>query len=411
MEFQIENKELKKYLYNDTIFNIINSEFISLEDGEMKDTNKYLLAVIEALLARMRLQDTLFCKTYKHITFCGSYYKNTKVGQPNEFDLNIVFDLPIDYITIDFSSTRPAFVQLNVIDSHVYNLPKHNGLTEQEKRVFSTLISNGFLDPNKFRSWFEGILYKVYNKLPMFGNKHILNVSCNKLCFHAALNIKKSGPAFTLMINILKKNKNIDVDLVPTLKFDCRNRKCFAIPVPVCDKDGGLARDQHWRLSFCLQENEILKKYGRVKPIIRQMKKLRDTQNWKSIASYYIETLFYNKLTELEPNLNKIPATFFFFIMLMELYKACAEHEIRYFWNKDYNLLEKIGKIEMQNISYRLKCIIKNIERKIITNELILATYILNSEEFSLLKRIYKGQEDVECEEEEQPSQWQCILL
>ncbi|CAL7936082.1 unnamed protein product [Xylocopa violacea] len=417
---QMQNTKLNKSLSNDTVFNIINSKFISLQDAETKEAIQYLLAIVEELLQRMKSKDTLFAKTYKHITYCGSFYKGTKVGKPNEFDLNIVFNLPINYSSIDFSSTRPAFVKLNVNNSQIDNC-----LTDAEKRLFNNLILNGFLDPNKFRSWIEGIIYRVVNELPMSGNKHKLFVSNGELSFYATLKIKKSGPAFTLMLNIL--NRNIDVDLVPTLKFNitairkfisnfnelqnCQNSICFAIPVPVRGGNANLVTDQHWRLSFCLQENEILRRYGRVKPIIRQMKKLRDTQNWKSIASYYIETLFYNKLTELKPNLNSIPSTYFFFIMLKALCEACVQHQIHYFWNRDYNLLEKIGIVEMQNIAYRLKFIIKIIEQNIITDELILATYILNSEELSLLKNICNGQKHIEDEKEEQKEEWSCMIL
>lgn len=53
------------------------------------------MQVVKTLIERMKSKDSLFEKVYKEIIFCGSFYKGTKVGHPNEFDLNIILELPI----------------------------------------------------------------------------------------------------------------------------------------------------------------------------------------------------------------------------------------------------------------------------------------------------------------------------
>lgn len=42
----------------------------------------------------MRRQSPLFDKTFQRIVWAGSYYKKTRVGQPEEYDLNFVINLP-----------------------------------------------------------------------------------------------------------------------------------------------------------------------------------------------------------------------------------------------------------------------------------------------------------------------------
>ena len=42
--------------------------------------------------------------TFQKVVYAGSFYKGTKYGQPDEFDLNLVFKFPIDYSALKVSS-------------------------------------------------------------------------------------------------------------------------------------------------------------------------------------------------------------------------------------------------------------------------------------------------------------------
>lgn len=42
----------------------------------------------------MRKQSLLFDKTFQKINWVGSFYKGTRVGHPEEYDLNFVINLP-----------------------------------------------------------------------------------------------------------------------------------------------------------------------------------------------------------------------------------------------------------------------------------------------------------------------------
>nr|XP_034191383.1 uncharacterized protein LOC117609317 isoform X1 [Osmia lignaria] len=392
----MDNAQLKKCFSDDTVFNLINKMFITLQDSEIKRNNVYLELVVKTLIERMKSMNSLFEKAYKEIIFCGSFYKGTKVGHPNEFDLNIILKLPIICDSINFSQVEPAFIQILVKENSFAS--NYNNLSNKEQRLLRTFMYNGFLNPDKFRQWVEGIISKVISELPRVGDKHCLEVKNVSANFTTRIKVKKSGPAFTLMLNIPQENDEIHIDLVPALAFNIhllngyfkkltelhgyQNKTCYAIPLPLKDINSDAT---HWRLSFCNQEKELLSKYGRIKPIIRQMKKLRDMQNWKSIASYFIETLFLNTLNKSEMDLDKIPSTLLFYMMLKELHQACEQHKIPFFWDDRYNLLGKIQHIEMFNISSRMNNIIKMIEKNIMTNKFILAEYILTKHEMELL--------------------------
>ena len=54
-----------------------------------------MLQLFDKLIDAMRQQSPLFAKTFQKIVWAGSYYKGTRYGQPEEYDLNFVINLPI----------------------------------------------------------------------------------------------------------------------------------------------------------------------------------------------------------------------------------------------------------------------------------------------------------------------------
>lgn len=383
---------------DDRVLNKINKMFISLQQQKVRTINAFLQLVIDTLIKDMKETDSLFRKMYKKIIYCGSFYKGTKIGEPNEFDLNVILKIPINYYYINFYPISPGYVELFITDNiRAYDTVQIHHLTHKEKKTLDRLITDNILNPNCFRSWIKSIVDQVINKLPGFRNERELLVNNS---FKAKIRKSESGPAITLIINVPDQNECISVDLVPALSFNIafaerlttkfhilqkrRNKEWFAIPIP--ERDSYFETRFRWRLSFSHQENEILEMYGSVKPIIRLIKKLRDTQNWKNIASYYIETVCLNKLIECDMDINKTTQTLLFFTMLKELHYSLDEHKIKYFWNENHNLLCRFHNIQISNIANHLKRIINDMIRKHAEDDFILAKYILNPVELSLLK-------------------------
>ncbi|KYN43596.1 hypothetical protein ALC56_01858 [Trachymyrmex septentrionalis] len=302
-------EDISRHLSNDNVFNKISRRFISMNSDAIRRNNELLRPLFKELENAMRKQCPLFEKTFQKIEWAGSFYKGTRIGQPEEYDLNFVIKLPF-----------------------------------KEKDL--------------------------------------------------QIKIKKTGPAFTLVIKF--PERTIDIDVVPVLAFSPRitmppkcsrrdilqsaseNRRWSAVPKPL-DNSKGFKDSQHryWRLCFYEFEKDMIcsHDYGSIKPVIRQLKKLRDTQKWHSIASYYLETLCYNK-KEMFHISKKKPYTFLFFTMLEELHDALHNGKIEFYWDNNYNLLEKIGPVEMGNMECRLNNVLKSIRKNIKNDDYAIAKYV-----------------------------------
>ncbi|KAK2575426.1 hypothetical protein KPH14_008336 [Odynerus spinipes] len=122
----MEMSDISKYLNDDTVFNAINKQFVSLQQKDIKECNIHVQKVVNELVKRMSNADTFFKTVYQRILFGGSFYKGTKVGFPEEFDLNIIIKLPINYNLIKVESCQPGFVK-------IYSGLKPNELTDDLK--------------------------------------------------------------------------------------------------------------------------------------------------------------------------------------------------------------------------------------------------------------------------------------
>ncbi|XP_032688739.1 cyclic GMP-AMP synthase-like isoform X2 [Odontomachus brunneus] len=350
-----------------------------------------MLQAYNELIDIMKNQNSLFKKTFKRTVYTGSFYKKTKIGSPDEFDLNLIIKLPIKEDNVQFSTNLPGYIKICT------NISRNNTLNMDQKAhkdMMSFIDNQTYLDQDRFRRWIERILSKA---------THVTNENNRMKLKDYTVRIKKSGPAFTLSLQIPNREQPISIDLVPVLAFSSSrhpppcsgnyvpeycNRDWFLVPKPLNNKNISDAEEnQYWRLSFYEFEKVILSKYGRAKPIIRHLKKFRDTQNLKCIASYYIETLCFHHLHIFKEQ--RKSSTSLFFTMLKQLFEAFHDRCIKYYWDENVNLLEKIEYNEMKNIEKRLFNIIKNIEKQITEkpdNSFAIATYVLNSEENAHLK-------------------------
>lgn len=83
-------------LKSDIVLNDIVKKYICLDDDEVKKTNQQLHEVLDCLVDKMKLKDSYFSELYRERAYTGSFYKQTRVANPDEFDLNLVFRLPKD---------------------------------------------------------------------------------------------------------------------------------------------------------------------------------------------------------------------------------------------------------------------------------------------------------------------------
>ncbi|KAL6268684.1 hypothetical protein P5V15_001814 [Pogonomyrmex californicus] len=414
--------DIKKSLVNDTIFNKINKYFISMDSDNVKDHNQFLNPIFEQLISAMKRESPLFGKTYQRIVWAGSYYKGTRIGQPEEYDLNFVINLPFKEKDIEFRGDRPGYTK---ILTSWRNLRDTLNIDPKACRELNSFIDEeSYLNQEKFRFWMEGIFSKVAHTSS--GINHQI-----KLDGYPPIRIRKSGPAFTLIFQT-PFGKTIDIDVVPVLTFLVRTppprcskmhilkkspiRYWSVVPKPLNNTRGGFQDSLHryWRLCFYEFEKDLLGKheYGRMKPVIRTLKKFRDTQKWKNIASYYIETLCYNELNMFHIS-ERGSLTFLFFTMLEKLRDAFHHHCIRYYWDDELNLLETIGAAEIRNMEGRLDYILQKIKTTIRNDPYAIARWILNDNEFIILKTRELAPEEPKEEPElnEAVNQWNCVIV
>ncbi|KAJ8665167.1 hypothetical protein QAD02_006829, partial [Eretmocerus hayati] len=347
---------------------------------------------IEGEFVRLMRKDELFDDIYKKIIYGGSYYKGTRYGKPEEFDLDFIIKLPLDYagVEIDTNHQDYGFVKIQV------NRRSQHPIWKKHEKILSKWItSGGYLDQNKFRQWMESVFTKTISQLS--GSAYYgYEVQFNGRRY--SLKHRKSGPAFTLILTT-PDGSIIDVDLVPALEFDDTplgngyrhftgyRRNWLVVAKPF--KDAVQSNNILWRLCFYEQEKEFLE--GDVKPVIRMMKMFRDTQGFHQICSYFIETIFYHMIEnehEFKLEFVRAPKTSLFIKALRNLENALKNAWLPYFWHPQYNLLGKINRATLKNWAGRMNQIISTLEKGIDNDPYILADIVVGRAEGQKLRKL-----------------------
>ncbi|XP_015121702.1 uncharacterized protein LOC107044363 isoform X2 [Diachasma alloeum] len=346
----------------DEIFNKIN-RFITLQKEHVEQTNPLLREVLNSIMEIMKNEDPLFKDVFQEIMFAGSFYKGTRVGKPEEFDLDLILKLPVDYSKIKFEEDRPGYARIKLPSD------SFKPAWETHKKVLNKWISNGdnCLNNDELRRWFESVVTKSFSRM----EKNTEGWSTLRIGDRSVkVKTKKSGPAFTLMV--VYGSGKFDVDLVPVLEFKTRPKLVVFRRVPTGDKSWylvpkplktGTNPELSWRFCFYVYEKALLSTNGKIKTVIRQLKKLKDCQNWSSIlASYYIETLVYHELIAGSLDLSRSSMSTLLLHMLKKLSEACDKHSIPYYWDTRNNLIAEKTSEQLLPIKKRMQKIIKDIE-------------------------------------------------
>lgn len=367
---QIKTKTLE------VVFKEINRNCVRIKNEDRKCNNAILYTVLGELLEEMKKHSDLFRNMKPKLEYMGSYFEGLRVGQPTEYDINVILKLPIDYTKIKLKATTYDCTSI-IMPSEFRRLCKT-----------PVMIGKGFsntqlwcdakfrLSVKKFRSWMQSVVDAVLADLPLINGRRILTVHGESYEIYAKL----SGPANTL--SIIKRhheNNVIDVDLVPTFTFELPKKpvgsvvlfeningldkthlkRYFAVPKPS-------ENDFSWRLAFPFQERHLMSNKNNFKSALKLIKLLRDTQDFKQLASYYIKTVFLWEIRSKSDDFWKENSLSLLVVYMMKRLRDClAVGEIKNFWCPNYNLIKDKIKIETcQNWSNRLSVIISEIEHK-----------------------------------------------
>lgn len=392
----------------ETVLNCVHKNHISLQDDDTKRNVKHLMKVLDHLILLMKQEDALFKRVYSRICGAGSYFDGLKVGEPEEFDMDIVIRLPINYEEVvieNKGSVPPAFTKVKITRA-LDLLRQHPDWTSTYRFMDKWRNKDGFLLQSEFRQWMEGVVNKALNRLdrkePNCYKLKIQEPNSSGRESEYTVSLKKSGPALTFTIVILAENVEMDVDFVPVIEFtypkwpphhvrklhdefiETKRTSWFIVPKP---QKTAKPEGTFWRLAFHEQERQMINDKGSLKPVCRLLKKLRDSCGL-NIASYYLKTLFLWEIDrKRDQDFWKMKQGPLFVHMLKVLEQSLNCGKILYYWDNRYNLIEGFNDSHKQNLACRLKNIIADIEKNVSGSPLVTAKYILPKEDFEALKR------------------------
>ncbi|XP_075970177.1 cyclic GMP-AMP synthase-like receptor [Anticarsia gemmatalis] len=369
-------------------------QFISIKDDDFKRSQEVFKSVFEQVKQKMGEQCNYFKKYSSQVMYAGSVYDGIKISKMDEFDMDIVIRLPINYGDgengIMIEHEQPGFVKMKITKAFDH-LDKQGEWDTCHKVTREWRDSDKYFLQNKFRQWMHKIVQRALNVMDG-------KVTVNGVVY--LLKYKESGPAYTLNIRNDEGGEEftLDVDLVPVIKFmyprvpdgyrvvdGVQAKDWLVVPKPNKAINDNNLKNRCWRLSFQEQEREIIKGCLALKMTIRLVKKLRDSLKMKAIASYYIKTLFLWKVDTMKSDekywQNKVSVLFR--VMVEELYTAIKNKNIPFFWNKDHNLIETLKPSLQKEYSDKLRDVLASIAANDADK---LASFLLSKDEFKAFK-------------------------
>lgn len=360
--------------------------------------------IFQAVHKKMKEVDPYYQKYSSTVQCCGSHFDNLRIDKPDEFDMDIVIGLPVnikvdpfnpDNSDIILEAKSPGYVQLKM-GVQFQKLPMRD--REEwliNKTAYEWKDDANYLLRSKFCDWFKGVVNKALNKFEVSSNgRPVYYVEGVPY----VIDKSESGPAMTLLISNNSRNFKLDVDLVPCFKFPesrwpisksyrdipQRCKKDYWMVVGKPNKGSPCAYDQSrsWRIALHNQERELMYNSYNLRQAIRLIKKLRDSLEMKKIASYYIKTIFYWEVMEInnpEYWQRNSPATLFKH-MVGKLHQALVAKNIPYFWNKHNNLIGTVPPQILANYEAKLRPLLAILEQP--SQYKLVAKYLLTPEEF-----------------------------
>lgn len=334
-----------------------------------KENKRILSEFLNNLLITMKERDGDFERLFHKFYYTGSYYENLRISDPNEFDIDLILKLP-------FKTHERMLENVEDVKSFMKYKVKtnvtNNDVLWKNVDLLNTLFEGEYLSPVKVRCWIQAVVDRAR---PLV----VLPAGVKKIIPSA------SGPAKTMVLETFY-GYNIDIDLVPVFQFsfpewpkgartdmlntfqiEHENRFWFLVPkeFPANGTNvNPIDAKRLWRIHFPEIEKKIIHNRGQVKPLIKLLKALRDNEGWKVLASYYLKTIVL-WLVEQNPSPDywKEGNIYIRIIETLECLKSCLiDRCIPYYFYPEFNLIQKIGLYQAENMYHRLDKIIREIK-------------------------------------------------
>ncbi|XP_042143024.1 cyclic GMP-AMP synthase [Ixodes scapularis] len=258
---------------------------ITLDDDDTASNVAILETLLDDITKQMAWIDPLFREVFNRLVYTGSYYEGLRTKSADEFDINLVLDLPFQKCDVSVVGGPADYVGYKVSPAAIHRLRREGG-----EQLHAWMDSENRLLPDKVKSWLQSVFDRALRSFNPSRSSSLV----------AQIRPSQSGPAKTFHI-ILKDGCNIDVDLVPVIEFkhpdwpEGTQRKHWMTRIPKTDCNWFLipkpprSNSYLWRLHFPNMEKRLIEDFGCVKPIIRLLKTTRDSYKW-NLSSYALKT-------------------------------------------------------------------------------------------------------------------------
>ncbi|CAH1155729.1 unnamed protein product [Phaedon cochleariae] len=391
-------EDKKKYNAMEPILNNINRKYISLPDEDDRRNKIILKGLLDSITSSMKASDNLFKEMYSSVFYGGSYYDGLRVGQPDEFDLDLLLSLPKLVEPTLTTSNKPGFVHVKL---NGYNkFIKQSEMISRYKGLEKLMNEKThYLETNKVLRWMQRVITLTMNTFEKKDGRPVLKIPSGEFY----LKYSQSGPAVTLKVEgVVGESKlKLDIDLVPCFVFGKdhwpsngfrsnstkKKPEFFIVPKPL---NGLSDAERYWRLSFQEQERELIDGKSTLKPTIKLLKRMRDILDHKCIASYYIKTFLIWEVSEWrKEDFWNNSLSYVFMNVLKDYYEYLKKKKIPYYWNKNNNLIDSVREETLINIGNKVKAIIDDVDKNL-EDPYVIAKYLLKPSELADFKSYMK---------------------
>ncbi|XP_044260992.1 cyclic GMP-AMP synthase-like [Tribolium madens] len=361
----------------------LNKVYIGLEQGLNEANRIYLIScdksdiiaakkrvekIIYKIVNAMKEESSTFSKLYWKIFGVGSIYEEIKIGKPNEFDIDILLRLPQSLQLSLEENTVAGFAKLQLKDFEC--LSSLDSQLYRDMKIF--IDSNNYLLSEEMMCSF---IQKIFNNALRHFPNNVIKIENEE---YKISKIQYIQPALTLTIE--SSNFHINIDLVASFILNknywpetIHNNNPHAFPsdffvVPARPVDKIAYKERLWRLSFHIQERQLIHNRHRMKAAVRVLKRIRDHFE-HPVHSHAIKTLFLWELSKNNPALKttalwKSPLSSLVIWMLEQYVKCLDAGKILDFWNPKHNLLSYLSSEDIQRCRQDIALMIDDIKER-----------------------------------------------
>lgn len=315
------------------------SKLISIDDNREVYTRYYDLA--RKFIMDKLCEDPFFNFLYCGTELMGSYADDVKINDPDEFDLNVSFNLAKFGPFKITKSNLPSAARVCVAD----------WLSRNRYQTFYQNLKNltddyGYIIPTKMNKWFQGVI-----------SRQGLNIPRSYWIAGENFNLSFSTFGFAQTFKVTVGSRSFAIDLAPSFNVLCNqawisDRK----PVNFGEKEiywnvapKPFREDERaFKTSFTKMETFIMEDKQQLKNVFRLVKKLV-TKNQLEFKSYYIKTVFLWLNEEKNKSFWERSIHAILTDVLDELINVFAAGRLLCYWDKSENFIGKMEQAKRQN--------------------------------------------------------------